>query len=328
MKRLLALAVLLMTAGPAAAQNRAWPSEAPPRPLPAHEAQFPPYEVRTLENGLQVVAVLHHEQPVVSMRMIVRVGAAQDPREKLGLANLAASLLDQGTATKSAREVNDEIDFMGGAMGAGAGTDLTFVNVVVMKDSFESGLRILSDLARKPGFALEEIERQRQQALSNLRVSFESPEFVADAVFDRLVYGFHPYGMPQNGTPESLASITRADLVAFHDKYFLPNNAILAVVGDVSADEAFAGVQKVFGDWQKKELPAEPVDRAARSGASGDRREQARRRADRSTRRPPGHQTQSAGLHGVEHDAPDPRGRRREPPAPGPEDGAWPHLRR
>ncbi len=258
MKALFAAAVVfaLTGAGPAAAQNRSWPSEPPPRPLPAHEAQFPPYEIRTLDNGLQVVAVLHHEQPVVSMRMIVRVGAAQDPREKVGLANLAASLLDQGTATKSARDVNEEIDFMGGAMGAGAGTDLTFVNVVVMKDSFEAGLRILSDLARKPGFAPEEIERQRQQALSNLRVNIDSPEFVADAVFDRLVYGFHPYGLPQNGTPESLAAITRADLVSFHDKYFLPNNAILAIVGDVSADEAFAGVQKVFGDWQKSELPA------------------------------------------------------------------------
>jgi zinc protease len=248
--------VLVAAALPAAAQqNRAWPSEGPPRPLQSRDVKFPPYELRTLDNGLQVVAVLHHEQPVVSMRMIVRAGAAQDPRDKAGLADLVASLLDQGTTAKSARQVQDEIDFMGGAMGAGAGTDLTFVNVVVMKDSFEAGLQILSDMARKPGFAPEEIERQRQQALSTMRVNFDSPEFVADAVFDRLVYGLHPYGMPQNGTPETVQSITRADLVAFHDRFFVPNNAILAVVGDVTADDAFASVQKVFGDWQKKELP-------------------------------------------------------------------------
>jgi zinc protease len=254
--RALAVACALAACCPAAsAQNRAWPSESPPRPLAAHETKFPAYELRTLPSGLQVVAVLHHEQPVVSMRMIVRVGAAQDPRDKVGLADLAASLLDQGTSTKSANQVQDEIDFMGGAMGAGAGTDLTFVNVIVMKDSFEAGLRILSDMARKPGFASEEIERQRQQALSTLRVNFDSPEFVADAVFNRLVYGFHPYGMPQNGTAESIASITRADLVAFHDKYFVPNNAILAIVGDITAEEAFASVQNVFGDWEKKDLP-------------------------------------------------------------------------
>lgn len=256
MKQLLLIATgLLAGVLPAAGQDRPWPSERPPRPLPARQASFPPYEIRTLENGLQVVTVMHHEQPVISMRMIVRAGAAQDPRDKAGLAGLAASLLDQGTATRSAKQVNEEIDFMGGALGAGAGTDLTFVNLVVMKDSFEAGLRILSDTAREPGFAAEEIERQRQQAISSMRVNMESPEYIADAVFDRLVYGFHPYGVPQNGTAETLASITREDLQAFHRQYFVPNNAILAVVGDVTAEDAFASVQKVFGDWQKRELP-------------------------------------------------------------------------
>src|SRR4051795_9323241 len=119
MKRLLAVVVLLVAAGTASAQTRSWPSEGPPRPLPAHESSFPPYEVRTLPNGMQVVVVLHHEQPVVSMRMIVRAGAAQDPQGKAGLADLAASLLDQGTTTRSASEMNDDIDFMGGMTGAG-----------------------------------------------------------------------------------------------------------------------------------------------------------------------------------------------------------------
>src|SRR5262245_52136257 len=213
--------VTALVASPQRAGAPPWPSEGPPRPLAAREVKFPPYEVRTLENGLQVVAVLHHEQPVVSMRMIVRAGAASDPRDKLGVAMLAASLLDQGTTTKSAREVNEAIDFIGGAMGAGAGTDLTFANLVVMKDSFETGLRMLSDTVRHPAFARDEIERQRQQALSALQVSLENPDVVATAVFERLVYGFHPYGMPQNGTPQTLASIARDDLLAFHEKNFV-----------------------------------------------------------------------------------------------------------
>jgi zinc protease len=245
---------LLMSAS-AQDTGRRWPTESPPRPLAARQVNFPPYEIRTLENGLQVVAVLHHEQPVVSMRMIVRAGAALDPKGKAGLANLAASLLDQGTTTKSAGEMNDAIDFMGGVMGAGAGTDLTFVNVIVMKDSFETGMRMLSEMARQPAFAIEEIERQRQQALSNLQVSFEDPEFLANAVFDRLVYGFHPYGMLQSGTPASLSAISRQDLLTYHQQHFVPNNAILAIVGDVSAAEAFDGVQKVFGDWQRRDVP-------------------------------------------------------------------------
>ncbi len=235
----------------------AWPVEGPPRPLVARDVTFPPYELQTLPNGLQVVAVLHHEQPVVSMRMIVRAGSALDPRDKLGTAQLGANLLTQGTVEKSAKQLNEEIDFLGGAMGAGAGTDLTFINMVVMKDSFEVGLRMLSDMARRPAFANEEIERQRQQMLSGLQVSLDDPEFIANAVFDRLVYGFHPYGMPQTGTPQTLSAIARDDLVAFHRRYFLPNNAILAVVGDVTAEEAINGVKKVFGDWERREVARE-----------------------------------------------------------------------
>jgi zinc protease len=250
---LAALALSMVSGGAAAAQTR-WPSESPPRPLPARAVNFPAYEIRTLDNGLQVVAVLHHEQPVISMRMIVRAGASLDPRNKAGLADLAASLLDQGTTTQSASEIHDAVDFIGGAMATGAGTDLTFLNVVVMKDSFEVGLRMLSDMARQPAFAAEEIDRKKKQTLSALQVSLEDPAFVADAVFDRLVYGFHPYGLPQSRSPETLASITREDLVSFHARYFVPNNAILAIVGDVTADEAFASARKVFGDWQRREV--------------------------------------------------------------------------
>ncbi|MGE3705550.1 MAG: insulinase family protein [Vicinamibacterales bacterium] len=234
-----------------------WPQELPPRPLAARDVKFPPYQTQTLPNGLQIVAVLHHEQPVVSMRMIVRAGSALDPRDKLGVAELTAALLTQGTQDKTAKQINEEVDFMGGAMGGGAGTDLSFLNIVVMKDSFETGLRMLSDMARRPAFAPEEIDRQRQQMLSGLQVSLDDPGFIANAVFERLVFGFHPYGMPQTGTPDTLAAITREDILAFHRRTFVPNNTIIAVVGDVTAAEAFEGVKKVFGDWAQQPMPAE-----------------------------------------------------------------------
>src|SRR6266513_245059 len=239
------------------AQARDWPSERPPRSLPARDIKFPPYEIQTLPNGLQVVAVLHHEQPVVSMRLLVGTGSASDPKGKLGLAHLLASLLDQGTLTRSAREMNDAIDSIGGAMGAGAGSDLSYVNMVVMKDSFEPGMRMLADMVEHPAFAPEEIDRQRQQSLSFLRVSLDDPEYLANAVFDRLVYGFNGYGMPDSGTPATMAGITRDDLLAFHQKYFAPTNAIMAIVGDVTAAEAFDTVKKVFGDWKPREVARE-----------------------------------------------------------------------
>jgi zinc protease len=231
-----------------------WPNEFPPRPLAARPVNFPPYQMQTMPNGLRIIAVAHHENPIVSLRLLVGAGASVDPKGKTGLAHLAASLLDQGTTGATASQLNDEIDFLGGGMSAGAGTDLSYINMLVMKDSFERGLQMLSDMARRPAFAQEELERQRQQLLSSLKVSFEDPSFLANSVFDRLVYGFHPYGLPQSGTPETLASITRADLVSFHQKYFWPNNAILAVVGDIEPAEAFASVRRVFADWQRKDI--------------------------------------------------------------------------
>jgi zinc protease len=240
----------------AAAQGRQWPTEGPPRPLAARPITFPPYEIKTLTNGLKVVLVSHHEQPVVSVRMIVRAGAAMDPKDKAGLAMLTAQLLDQGAGDRTAEQMADTIDFAGGILSTGAGTDLTYISAVVMNDSLELGLQLLADVARRPTFAPEEVERQRQQALSALKVAAEDPDSLASRVIDRLIYGFHPYGMPGSGTPDSLASIQRQDFVDFHQKYYVPNNALLAVVGDVTAAEALAGVQKAFGDWASREVPA------------------------------------------------------------------------
>jgi len=270
MRATLALVAALLACGAtgALAQSKNWPSERPPQALAERRVKFPPYQMKTLANGLQVVAVAHHEQPAVSLRLIVRAGAAQDPDDKPGVAELAAALLDQGSAAKSAEQIANAIDSIGGALGTGAGADLSFINAVVMKDSLGFGLDLVSELAQRPAFANEEIERQRQQALSGMRVSYEDPEFLANVVFDRLVYGLHPYGRPQGGTPATMATITRDDLLAFHRKWFGANNAILAIVGDVTADEAFAGAERAFGSWGRTAAeipkPADPPPPARR----------------------------------------------------------------
>jgi zinc protease len=249
------LHVALALAGTARAQMADWPSERPPRPLPARDVKFPPYQIRTLPNGLQVIAVSHHEQPAVSIRLFVRAGAAQDPAEKPGVAALGAALLDQGTTTRDAEKIATTIDSIGGVIGAGAGSDFTSVTSIVMKDSLDLALDLVSDIARNPAFAPEEIDRQKQQIYSGLKVSYEDPDYIAGVVFDRLVYGMHPYGRPDSGTPESLSAITRDDLVAFHKAWFSANNAILAIVGDVKPEEAFAGAERAFGGWARVDTP-------------------------------------------------------------------------
>jgi zinc protease len=243
----------------ASAQVPSWPSESIPLPLPARDVKFPPYAVRMLANGLQVITISHHEQPAVSVRMVVRAGSVQDPSGKAGVAALTASLLDQGTISRSAQQIADQIDFIGGALATGSGSDLSFVNVVVMKDSFGLAMDLLSDVVRNPAFSLEEIERQKQQTLSTLQVSAEDPDYVASTLFDRLAYGFHPYGLPNSGTPQTLAAITRDDLRAYHRRNFVPNNTILAIVGDVTSDEGFAAAEKVFGAWPRADMEAVSV---------------------------------------------------------------------
>jgi zinc protease len=267
-KAVLLVGAMLAMPGSLYAQAPNWPVERPPQPLPARDVKFPPYEIRTLQNGLQVVVVQHHEQPILTLRMLIRSGAASDPSQKQGVAVLTAALLDQGTATRSAEQIADTIDSIGGGLGTGAGTDLSYANILVMKDSLSLGFELLNDVVRNPAFKSDELERQRQQAISGLRVSYEDPDYVAGLVFDRLVYGFHPYGLPNNGTPESLQSITVDDLRAFHKAHYAPNNAIIAVVGDVTPQEAFSGAERAFGNWASHDVktddagaPPEPTRR-------------------------------------------------------------------
>jgi zinc protease len=232
-----------------------WPIERMPPPLKARSVTFPPYEIQTLSNGLQVITVLHHEQPAVTMRLLVRAGGVNDPDKKRGVSMLVSTLLDQGTTTRSSQQIADQIDSIGGVLGTGSGDDFTSVSAIVMKDSFEQAMDLVADVVRNPAFSPDEIERQKEQITSSQQVNANDPDYLASAVFDRLVYGFHPYGLPASGTPDTIASITRQDLQQFHRQHFVPNNMVLAIVGDITQKEALASAQRVFGGWSKGETP-------------------------------------------------------------------------
>jgi zinc protease len=257
MNRIFSIGAITLTLASALvlAQVRDWPAERPPRPLAARPVSFPSYEIKSLANGMKVVVVRQDEQPVVSLRLLVRAGAAQDPADRPGVATMVASLLDQGTTSKSAKQIAETIDYIGGVLGTGAGTDLSYVSSIVMKDSLDTGLDLMSDVVRNPAFANEELERQKEQVQQGLTVSFEDAEFVANVVTERLIFGFHPYGRPANGTPDSLEKMSREDLVRFHKTWFAPNNCLLAVVGDVTTERAMAGVERVFGPWPRHDVP-------------------------------------------------------------------------
>ena len=144
---------------------------------------------------------------------------------------------------------------------------------------------MLADVIRRPAFAPEEIERQRTQTIQSIGVSLEDPDFIARAVLNRLIYGFHPYGFPDSGMPDTIAKITREDLREFHRRYFAPNNSILAIVGDVAADEAMAAATKRVRRLAAAGRAAAAAARAAAADAAHCRHRQARLGADRRARR-------------------------------------------
>jgi zinc protease len=226
------------------------PPAAPPRPF-----QFPKAVTKRLTNGLRVFVIPGGKEPAVTVRLVLTAaGTVNDPQGKSGLAQMAAQLLTEGTATRSAQQIAEAIDFVGGSLSANSDLDGTVVTAQVVKKDFELAMELLADVVMHPAFQKEELERRRQQLFSNLDLEYADPNYLASAAFSRLVYGQHPYGLPEEGTPASARRLTREDLVRFCDEHYVPNAALLAFAGDVTPEAAFAAAEKYFGAWEKKEL--------------------------------------------------------------------------
>lgn len=238
-----------------------------PGPAPAKEVRFPAFEEKTLANGLRVVVVEQHEQPLVSLHLVVKGGKSFEPKGQPGLAGATADLLTKGTATRSAQQIAEAIDFVGGSLSTNAGIESGFANATVTSDQIDLGFDLLSDIVLHPTFPQEELERWRRQALSQLQIRMQNAGYLADAALTRALFGDHPYGRPSDGVPESLKSLTRDDLVAFHQHRYVPNDAFLAVVGDIKPADAFARTERAFGAWQKGDSVDVPAVEAARPAA-------------------------------------------------------------
>ena len=237
------------------------PSAAPPKPF-----HFPEAATKTLPNGLRVFVVTDHSEPAVAARlMILSAGAVKDPGDTPGIAKMTAALLTQGTATRSAQDIAQAIDFIGGSLDASADKDFSGVSLTVVKKDLATGLDLMSDVVLHPAFQAEELERQRQQLLSNLTVQYSDPDYLASAVFARTLYGGSPYGWPEEGTPAGVKRFDRDSFAKFHDANYAPNTSLLAFAGDITPEEAFAAAEKYFGAWPKHDISASapPAPQAA-----------------------------------------------------------------
>jgi zinc protease len=203
-----------------------------------------------LPNGAVLLVSEQRNLPMVIVRVVVDAGSRRDPSGKGGLANLTAELLTEGTATRSAQQIKDTVDFIGGALDASADTDYAVVALQVLRKDLDTGLELLADVLAHPAFKADELARKRESVLASIRASEDDPTTVAQKAFQRALFGDTPYGHPDEGTEESVARITRADVQDFYRRTYRPGGAAVVVVGDVTAAEARERFGRVLAAWQ------------------------------------------------------------------------------
>jgi zinc protease len=222
----------------------------PPSPAPSPDFTLPVPKRMELANGLTVLLVEQHQWPVVSASIAVLSGADANPLDRPGLASFTADMLDEGTTTRPALQLADDIAQIGAIVGASSATDSSSVSLRVLKKNVDQGFELLSDVTLNPAFAPEELQRLRQQRLVQLLQERDNPRQVAGRVFSRVVFGTgHPYGFQDLGTEESNKGITREEIQGFWKTRYVPGNAALVVAGDISESEVRALAEKYFAKW-------------------------------------------------------------------------------
>lgn len=235
----------------------------PPAPLPQRPLNLPAPEEVVLPNGLRVVVVEQDRLPLVSFRLSFRSGDASDPPELPGLTDVMASLLVEGTATRTSRQIAEEVARYGASLSAGAGSDHTTVAASALSAYTHEVFELLADVALRPTFPENELSLAQANAQQNLIAQRAQPSFLATEALARVLFGEHPYAVV-SPTPESIDAMTRERLLEFHRAKFSPSNAVLFVVGDVRRGEVLARAAELFGQWEaapvaEPQFPAPPA---------------------------------------------------------------------
>ncbi|MEQ1493908.1 MAG: pitrilysin family protein, partial [Terricaulis sp.] len=167
-------------------------------------------------------------------------------------------LLTRGTTTRSAVEIASQIESLGASIGSGAGVDSSAVSLQTRSDRAQEAFTVFADVVRNPAFAQEELDRAKSESLDNLQVALSQPGSIGGFAMTRAIYGTAPYGAI--ASPTTIGAITRDDMANYHRTYWRPDNAVLVITGDVSAEEGFALAERHFGNWARPTtaLPARP----------------------------------------------------------------------
>jgi zinc protease len=233
-----------------------------PEPGTPPELKLPKLQRTTLSNGLKVILAERHQVPLVNFSMAVDAGYAADQLAAPGTARMTSSLLDGGTKTRTALQVSDQLALLGAQLFPQSNLDLSIIEFSALKSKLDPSLELFADVLLNPAFPETDFRRQQKQQLAAIQREQNTPFQMALRVFPALLYGSaHAYGNPGtgSGTPESVAKMTRDDLVKFHKTWFLPNNSTLIISGDTTLDEIKPKLEKLFAGWKPAKVPAKNV---------------------------------------------------------------------
>ena len=221
-----------------------------PKGGPNPQFTLPAIEKTTLSNGLPVWVVRKNRLPIVSMDLVINGGGSLDPADRAGIASLTASMLNQGTKTRSALDIANGLQAIGASVNPGASWDSSGVSMRTITKNLDKALDYFADEVKNPAFPNTEFTQLRGRLMGSFRQRKASNTAVAGVVYDKVLYGNQTYGRQLTGDEKSVQAISRDDLAKFYENYYRPNNSTLIVVGDVSMDTIKPKLEKALGDWK------------------------------------------------------------------------------
>jgi zinc protease len=219
---------------------------------------LPPVQRTVLSNQLILLVCEEHSLPFVTFQLLINSGSWKDPQGEEGLSYLTARGLLLGTTKRKVTTIHEELDFIGAGLSSSSSRDYATLSLKVLKKDLDKGWDLFMDVLTQPTFPEEEIKREVEKTLAAIQSAEDQPDVVAEKEFQKTLFLNSPYGHPVEGTKESLPRITRETIVRFYRTYYHPNNAILTIVGDITADEVKTKLLPSLAKWPMAEIPKVP----------------------------------------------------------------------
>jgi zinc protease len=209
---------------------------------------------RVLSNGLKILLVENPSTPAVSIHASVFAGSRHETKDKAGLAIMVSRLLDEGTKQRTSLEIAEAIESVGGTIDTDGSYERTMLSSGVLTKDVGLAIELAAEILIDPQFPEDAIVKEKERTIAEITSAMDRPQVVAGWAFNKLIYGRHPLGRPTHGYKETVAAISREDLLEFHERYFAPNNALISIVGDITMGDVLPRLERHFASWNAKSI--------------------------------------------------------------------------